>query len=335
MNRWFLLLCLASPFFFAACSSSEESETEEGSDIQNEEAANSTLTAVRVETVSLDADADFWSSAPKLLVPTLGTTDEHPDGSAVTVKAAYDGTNLIIRAEWEDPTMSLLKNAWTWDGTAFTKSGDEDRIMIHFPIENYPEFASKGCTEACHNTADDPETWYMATGEEAYRLDQWHWKAARTNPIGFADDKWVTVQLDPADVESAHQGDAKEGGGDSANVNEDGTGPAYMHSTDLSSQYILVGDEMPVDTSLLEPGMVIPGYLLAPLAGSRGDVLAQGTWENGRWVVVMMRALDTGNEDDVIFIPPRPVPFGLSIVDDGGGLKHTNAPEVLTLEWEQ
>ena len=32
-------------------------------------------------------------------------------------------------------------------------------------------------------------------------------------------------------------------------------------------------------------------------------------------------------------VPPRPVPFGVSLIDDGGGLDHTNAPDVITLDW--
>lgn len=337
MTQFKMMLFLLILFSLVACNSSPSSEPAAAAATNGNAAAESAmeLTAVHVDAVSLDANAGFWSSAPKLVVPTKGTTDDAPDGSDVTVQAAYDNNNIVFRAEWSDPTMSLLKNAWTWDGSAFTKGGDEDRLMIHFPIETNPEFASKGCADACHNSADNSDEWYMATSSEAHRLDQWHWKAARTHPFGMADDKWVGIQTDPADVESAHHGDAKESGGDTANANEAGDGPAFMHGADLKAMYIMAGEEVAIDTSKLSPGDVIPGYILAPIVGSRGDVLAQAVWENGRWTVILMRALDTGNDDDVVFVPPRPVPFGLSIVDDGGGLKHTNAPEVLTLNWEQ
>lgn len=107
-----------------------------------------------------------------------------------------------------------------------------------------------------------------------------------------------------------------------------------MHGADLEALFIFAGEEVPISTSSLEPGTVIPGYIVAPMVGSRGDISAIGFWENGRWVVVMMRALDTGHDDDVVFVPPRPVPFGVSLMDDGGGLDHTNAPDVITLEWD-
>jgi hypothetical protein len=332
VKRLFLTLgLLLITISMAACTTSNEGGS--GGNIESSEP--NTLTAVKVDQVSMDAAADIWANAPTLTVPTVGSTDEKEDGSDVMLQAVYDGNSIAIRAEWADETMTLLKNAWTWDGTAFTKSGNEDRLLIHFSIGNFAAFADKGCTAACHNQADDEETWYMATEQEGLRLDQWHWKSARTHPIGFADDKWIGIQTDPEDVESAHHGDAKESGGDSTNVNEAGDGPAFMHGSDKSSQYILSGDEVPVDTTALSAGDIIPGYVLAPLVGSRGDVQASAQWENGRWTVVLMRALDTGHDDDVVFIPPRPVPFGLSLVDNGGGLDHTNAPEVMTLSWQQ
>ncbi|MBK7919353.1 MAG: hypothetical protein IPJ94_24450 [Chloroflexi bacterium] len=57
-------------------------------------------------------------------------------------------------------------------------------------------------------------------------------------------------------------------------------------------------------------------------------------WADGTWVVVYRRLLNTGHEDDVSFSPPKAVPFGMSVVDNGGGLPHTVGTEVLTLEWK-
>ncbi len=293
-----------------------------------------TLTAIPIDEAELDAAATFWSSAPRLTVSTVGQSEEEEKGPDLTLQAVYDDQYIVIRAEWADATESLMKNAWTWDGTQFVKSGNEDRLMFMFPMDNNAEFASKGCASACHNQADDEATWYMGTEGEALHLDQWHWKSARTHPYDQADDKWMGPQTDPTDVESAHHGDDKESGGEVQNINEEGTGPLWMHGADLEALFIFAGEEVPISTSSLEPGTVIPGYIVAPMVGSRGDISAIGFWENGRWVVVMMRALDTGHDDDVVFVPPRPVPFGVSLMDDGGGLDHTNAPDVITLEWD-
>ena len=227
-----------------------------------------------------------------------------------------------------------MKNAWAWDGTAFEKSGDEDRLMFAWPIGNNAEFASKGCAAACHNMADDSSEWWMGSNSEDVRYDAWQWKAARTSPAGYVDDKWWSVQEDASDVESSRHGDAKESGGYADNRNEEGTGPLYMSSTGPDVHFIMAGDEVEIDNSVLSAGNVIPGYVLSHPVGSRGDVATVAKWGNGTWVMVLQRLLDTGNDDDVVFTPSKPLPFGMSVVDDGGGIDHATAEEVLTLEWQ-
>ncbi len=292
------------------------------------------LTAIEVDEATLDSEASFWEEASELIVVTEASREDDPDGPSVQLKAAYDDENIVIRAEWSDDNESTLKNAWTYDGNTFSKGGDEDRIMFAFPIENNADFASKGCTAACHNSADDEAEWWMGSEDEGLRYDAWQWKAARTNPVGQVDDKWWGTQEDTDDVESSRHGDSKESGGYSNNRNEEQTGPSFMHGSDLTASYILNGEEIPIETAALEAGMVIPGYLVSPAIGSRGDVAAKGVWADGKWIVVIKRPLDTGNDDDVVFNPPKPVPFGVSVVDDGGGLEHTVSPEVLILDWQ-
>ena len=183
-------------------------------------------------------------------------------------------------------------------------------------------------------SADDEAEWWMGSDDDSFRYDAWQWKAARTNPVDQVDDKWWGVQEDPNDVESSRHGDSKESGGYSNNRNDEQTGPNFMHGSDLSASYILEGEEVAVDTNILEKGMIVPGYIVSPAIGSRGDVAAKGVWIDGKWVVVIKRQLDTGNDDDVMFNPPKPLPFGFSVVDNGGGLDHTVSPEVLILNWQ-
>ena len=297
-------------------------------------AQSNTLTAINVDEATLDSEASFWEDATELVIATEATLEDEPDGPSVHLKAAYDDESIVIRAEWSDETESVLKNSWTYDGSAFSKSGDEDRLMFAFPIENNAEFANKGCTAACHDSADDEADWWMGSEDESLRYDAWQWKAARTNPVGQVDDKWWGTQEDPDDVESSRHGDSKESGGYSNNRNEEEIGPSFMHGSDLGASYILNGEEIPVDTAALETGMVVPGYLVSPAIGSRGDVATKGVWADDKWVVVIKRPLDTGNDDDVVFNPSKPVPFGVSVVDDGGGLEHAVSPDVLILDWE-
>ncbi len=297
-------------------------------------AANpNTLTTMKVDATSLDANAAYWEQAPKLEVATKAAKEGNPDGPAVTLQAVYDDGAIAVRAEWADDTETLLKHAWTWDGAAFTMSGDEDRVMIAWPIGNNAEFSSKGCAAACHNTSENSDDWWMGSDEEAVRYDNWHWKSARTNAVGYADDQWWNVLADPADVESSRRSDAKESGGYSDNITEDGSGPRFMHKDGAGAQFIVAGEEVDLDLSTLQSGDVIPGFVISKPVGSRGDVEANGVWADGKWVVVLRRALDTGHDDDIAFTVGKPVPFGLSVVNDGGGVDHTTVPDVLTLQW--
>lgn len=292
-----------------------------------------TLTAVKVDAVSLDANADYWNKAPKLAIDAKAAMEGNPDGPTVTLQAVYDNAAIAIRAEWADDTETLLKNAWTWDGSAFTKSGDEDRVMFAWPIGNNAEFSSKGCAAACHNTAENYEEWWMGSDNESVRYDNWHWKSARTNAAGYADDQWWNVLADPTNFESSRRNDAKESGGYADNVNDEKSGPRYMSKNGADAQLIMAGEEVELDLTALAAGDVIPGYVLSKAVGSRGDVEANGVWADGKWVVVLRRALDTGHDDDAVFTVGKPMPFGVSVVDNGGGVDHATSPEVLTLQW--
>jgi hypothetical protein len=50
--------------------------------------------------------------------------------------------------------------------------------------------------------------------------------------------------------------------------------------------------------------------------GSGADILANGSWERGKWVVELRRKLVTGNSDDKPFVPGRVYRFGLAVFDD-------------------
>lgn len=333
LTKWAITTLLLLGLVVAGCgqSATQPAASEAGA---ASAAKPNTLTAVKVDAVAADAAAAFWANAPVLTVPTKGSYEDAAAGPDVRVQAVYDAQAIALRFEWADADESILKHAWTWDGSAFTTSGDEDRVQLLWSIGNNPDFASKGCTVACHNMDADQAKWWMGSESADIRYDLWHWKAARTNPVGQSDDQWISLLEDLADMESSRHGDAKESGGYADNLNEAADGPAFMHGSDLKAALILRGEEVALDTSKLTQGAVVPGYVLAPAVGSRGDLTAKGTWQEGKWVVVIMRSLDTGHDDDVVFTPPKPYPFGLGVTNNGGGTDHTVAPEVLTLEWQ-
>jgi Ethylbenzene dehydrogenase len=296
--------------------------------------AQLSLTAVKVDETSLDANAAFWTDAPKIEQVTKPVFEGEPDGPTVTLQAAYDGEYITIRAQWTDPTESILRRAWIWDGSAFSQAEEEqDRFVLTWPIGNNAEFASKGCTAACHGTDnDDPKTWWMGSESEDVSYDNWHWKASETNAAGYTDDNWWGLK--DADRGHGRKDDAKDSGGYVGNINEEETGPLFMSSEGTSATFILKGKEIAIDTSILKAGDRIPRYLQERAVGSRGDIESIGTWQDGNWMLVMRRALDTGHEDDAVLIVGKPIPLGVAVLENAEDADHTIIEDVVILEWQ-
>ncbi len=291
--------------------------------------AQNVLTVIEVDDAALDANAAFWADAPKLEQSTVAVLEGEDDGPVVIMQAAYDSEYITIRAEWADSSETLLRRAWLWNGSAFTRSQEnQDRIMLTFPMTNNATFASKGCTAACHT--EDPEKWWMGSDNANVTYDNWHWKSAQTNPLGYADDAW----WGELDETTGRKDDDLADGGFVDNINADQSGPSFMSSEGTTVTLIIKGQEIPIDTAALKSGDAIPAYVLERATGSRGDIEASGIHQDGKWIVVMRRVLETGNDDDVAFIPGKRLPFGMSVVDNGGGAKHKVSSDLLVLEWQ-
>lgn len=292
------------------------------------------LQAVKGTVSSMNASAGVWSDAPVLMVDVapIEGIDGATSQTDMEIQAVYNDTEIWFRFEWADATKSQTR-MWTFDGSAWSKGGNEDRLGLYWQINPVDQFGTKGCTALCHDVEDDPNEWYMITPRDGQRADNWHWKAQRSDPVGYADDKWLGgVLTDPDDVESANHGDSKDSGGYSGNSAEGG-GPAKMGPS-LDSAFLLASEAIDLDMARVSAGTQIPKEILARPVGSRGDIDAQGTYNRGKWVVVMHRALDTGNNDDVEFNTARDYPFGLSVFDNAGGFKHAVSQEVLFLQFD-
>ncbi len=257
-----------------------------------------------------DGDA-AWGQASEvnLLLPV----QKGGGPSRATVKAAYDDDNIYFLVKWQDPTgtESIHKNMLTYTAADKTwkKSGNEDRVYFLFNI-NATDF-SGGCAVYCHVGNPDWDVTHdsrMGTNNPGESIDVWHWKAARTNPMGHADDKhWV--DLTKAD-EIIYEGEevlktrlADSGSGfDSGNV-EDGL-PKFMHKNDPGANvdFLFEVDEVAFDPNAnWKDGDTVPGYVLKDGAGSRADVVTAATYSGGTWVVELQRSLVTNNPDDVQF----------------------------------
>lgn len=158
--------------------------------------------------------------------------------------------------------------------------------------------------------------------ERGQFLDMWMWRAARSGPIGYADDAFVLEY---------RFGD-KGRGMFVENPLEQGR-PRYVYDAgkvgfhavpearlgELLPRAPLVEGETaapPAPNAGFAPGDLVSRRLLRTPEGSRADILANSRWERGRWVLELRRKLDTGQPDDKRLVPGRAYTIGIAVFDD-------------------
>jgi len=232
--------------------------------------------------------------------------------SKATVKAAYDDNNIYFLVKWEDPTKTetIHKKMWTYNAADKTwkQSSNEDRVYFLFNI-NATDFDT-GCAVYCHvgNPDWDVSQSKMGMNNPGETLDAWHWKAARTNPTGYAEDKhWVDLsQADEVTYEGATvlRTRLPDEGSGFASDNKEGDFPKYMHKNGPGANVAFLFAEDAIEfapDANWSDGDTIPGYIVKEGTDSRADVVAVSTYTDGTWVVEFKRSLITNNPDDVQF----------------------------------
>jgi hypothetical protein len=149
-------------------------------------------------------------------------------------------------------------------------------------------------------------------------LDLWMWRGARSGPIGYGDDAFVL------DYRNADLGRSPFSGPAQPQWMYDAAATGYSAIPESEWDWML--DEAPlipgVNAVPFDPnaqfnvGDLLPRQVLQEPTGSRADLLFNSRWENGRWVVEMRRALNTGNPEDKAFMPGQVYNVGLAIFDD-------------------
>ena len=282
-------------------------------------------------------DDPAWKKAKAVQLLVEGREQIVGTNGTVTTRALYTDNRLFFLFKWKDPTQSVTKQSWMFEGQKWIHlKGNEDRIALLFEITRINKFATRGCAITCHSPADVPrKDWKLATKTDDEKGDLWHWKAARSAPYGYADDAWLTVAGNPTGSyrETGRRKDVG-GGGDIKNETPDGTRPFYMQNPALKPSapgFLLMEEAVKItDYSVFKTGDIIPYRLPLKPSGSRFDVKATSRYADGSWMVMLSRKLNTGYEDDVIFNPKKRYSFALAVFDDSGS-EHSKATEPMTL----
>jgi hypothetical protein len=236
-----------------------------------------------------------------------------PEPVSVDVRAFYTDQEVFLRLSWEDATQDRTMLDWHYDGQEWQNTGQlEDGFGLLWDANG--QFNKFSCSYACHITdfgvskANFHASNKMRLAQENTWLDLWNWKAARTASLGFADDRYLDAEGMHGDTPGelfTENSRAFASGSEDIRPFGEGDAPVYD------------AERLPADEGFRPPGTTAPGYLLKRPVGDRADVLAVSRYEAGRWIVVLRRALQTGDPRDVVFVPgdEMGVSFGLALMD--------------------
>lgn len=297
-------------------------------------AAKQTVTAARVDKAPAALDDPAWQKAKAVEVPFEGKERFAGKKATVNTKAVYTDDGIYFRFNWKDADKSVTKGAWRFDGQKWShQEGNEDRISLLFEIERINKFATKGCAVVCHvpagKTAKDGK---FGTTSAAEKGDLWHWKAARSDPAGFADDTWLT-QI--SEEKGGRKSDAGKGG-DKKNMTADKSKPMYMPAPGkkpAATDVLLVAHAVEIkDYSGFKAGDTLTYRMPQMPEGSRADIKALSRYADGSWTVMLYRKLDTGHDDDVAFNPRKKYNFAMALFDNSGD-ENSYDSEILALQF--
>lgn len=239
-----------------------------------------TVTAVKIDTPPIIdgyADDRAWSQDRYTI------THDNIANIDMKIQAVYTAQKLYLLVRFADPDESRCHKFLVWhpDQEMYLTGPDrEDCVVIKWAmgpdVENLSVYS------------DTP-----------YRADIWFWKANRTDPAGYADDKYQILSNRKTYKSRALQ--SVTGKPMFLQRIGDSGRPAYKASVFAIYQ----GDKM-------------PQYMSQEPTGSRADVQAKGRWQDRQWCVEFARNLVTGHDDDQSFDPQKQYLFGISRYEIAG-----------------
>ena len=120
------------------------------------------------------------------------------------------------------------------------------------------------------------------------------------------------------------------------NINDAKNGPkfALKGNKPAPPYWIIDAEKEPFDDSKYKAGDEVPGIIVAPFSGDRGDISVKALWKDGTWTLVFSRKLVTNSEFDVQFSDlKKQYAFGVAVFDNAQ-VRHAYTPGVLKLAFE-
>jgi hypothetical protein len=254
----------------------------------------------------------------------------------ITLNFFYTDNNIFVRAEWVDGhrnysgdaagSLSQTRNQWSYDGTTWTISGNEDRLAFIWQMDS-PYGGS--CAMSCHGYS-----YFSAAGHSTSqsslvttptgRLDNWQFKAQRTMPVDYADDGYWD--------NTGRKSDSATGSFGTDNLDATGKLPILMakDAANNTKPFVMLSETVPFNAASFKAGDKLFGYAVNDgaqpiISGSRADVRAKARFDAAtkKWTVIFKRALNTGSAQDAVFDINKTIEFSVAKMDNEGA-KHAS-----------
>jgi hypothetical protein len=246
----------------------------------------------------LDGSSADWGSVNHVSVPlTPCFPNAKSDVKSVDVKVAVYKNDVYLFAEWDDSSYNIIHKPFIWyekESRYIMGVQREDRFSIQFAI-------------AGNYTTD----WF--SGKE-FKADMWHWKSSRTNPIGLAQDKQTIISSQQ--MKRSYKTQARNGK------------TIYLFRPSDAGDKLYYSKRYGIKEKDIMPKY----FLYDNPKGSIADVKAKGIWKKGKWFLEMRRKLDTGHDDDVVFLKGKKVAAGIGIFNHSKTDDH-NISKVLMIQF--
>ncbi|MBN2843473.1 MAG: hypothetical protein JXM68_10305 [Sedimentisphaerales bacterium] len=220
------------------------------------------------------ADEEIWGQVNE--IETLDYSSQRP----ITLKTYHNGENIYFLAKFPDPTASEQHKTLVWSEKeqVYIEAMDrEDTLVLKWSM-------------AGGNMSFDPALL------EPHAADIWFWKACRSNPAGYLDDKSQIVSIENV-----------EGG---LELSSEKQGRLFLlRKADEGRS--CVSEEMFFENY----GPAVKKFYSREPQGSRADIKGRGKWVDGYWTIEFTRKLNTGNSDDVVFNYEKDNVFGVSLYE--------------------
>ena len=232
------------------------------------------------------ADEAIWAKArPSISHDPVAKID-------ITIKSVHTKDSIYFQVMFPDKTEGRTHKTMVW-------APEQERYRTD--VDREDTFVFKWSMEP--NSVD-----LSVAADNSYNADIWFWKANRTDPTGYADDKMHRYSAMPNPDSKTVLSKL----GMRFYLTRPGDSGKAAYKTKVYDRY--VGERQPKYSHNLPQG-------------SRADIQAKGVWRDGWWTIEFARKLATGHPDDIQFDKDRRYEFGVSRYEIAGRRKNAKLAE--------